>query len=155
MSSFKLYKPRPIRFVELWNMSDWNIKIYRIYESEEIWNDAYESIAKQIASDEMQKLAGNAEVHKIGFLTIHLASMFNQIIFDYWARENELRHLVYKANADAPTSFENITASGEAFCVWELKVIGHERKAWIKYVLKKSEGPDWESYFGAMLDGEY
>jgi hypothetical protein len=153
MTIFTEYKPRQIKFVELWTFEDWKIKIYCIYESENLWNDGYIDIAKSLAETEIKKLSGESSNHKTGFLTIHIASMFNQIIFDWWAHQNELRHIVFKANADTLESFRNITSSGEAFCIWELNVIAHERESWIRNILENYPNPNFESYYADRLNG--
>lgn len=112
MEYFKEYKPGPIRFIELWESNDWKIKFYGIYEHESMWKDSYLKIAKDLAGSELAKVMDNN--YRIGFITIHVAAMFNQIIIDWWANENELRHLVFKAEASTPEEFKNITSSGEA-----------------------------------------
>ena len=89
----------------------------------------------------------------LGFVTIHQAEAFNQIIVDWWEHNNELRHRVFKAQPHAPLDFTEITASGEAFCVWELAVICHERKAWMRHVLNGA--PDAQAYLGDTLSGEF
>jgi hypothetical protein len=150
MRPFKKYKPRPIRFIELWTFNKWTIKIYTIYEEENDWKETYLGSAKEIAQKVLSLL--EKDHYKIGFITIHIAKMFNQIIIDWWAQENELRHLVFKANTNTPANFKNITSSGEAFCIWELGVIGHERTAWIENVLKNEAGPDFNGYLHQVLN---
>jgi hypothetical protein len=63
-----------------------------------------------------------------------------------------LRHIVFKANAESSKTFDNITHTGEAFCIWELKVIGHERDAWIRHILEQNEKPDFIRYYEDVLD---
>ncbi len=150
MGEFTRYKERSIGFIEIWNFEQWRIKIYKICEEEFYWNEDYLDIAKSIAQKELLKISDHN--YKIGFIVIHIAKMFNQIILDWWANENELRHLVFKASADKPAVFENITSTGEAFCIWELRVIEHERHAWIKNVLKNSERPHFADYCSEVLN---
>jgi hypothetical protein len=78
--------------------------------------------------------------------------MFNQIIVDWWERDNELRHRVFKALPDTPLKFEDITATGEAFCTWELRVLSFERDAWIDTMLVNANGPDIEGYLSRRLN---
>jgi hypothetical protein len=150
--TFHTHTPRHIQFIELWTFYPWKIKIYSICESEDLWDAGYINIAKSIAESQIRKLPKTTEHHNSAFLTIHIARMFNQIIFDWWAQENELRHLVFKAKPESPLSFVDITHTGEAFCVWELKVIGHERGAWMKHVLQRHERPDFIGYYEDVLD---
>lgn len=88
----------------------------------------------------------------LGFTVIHQAEMFNQIIIDWWERENELRHHVFKADPEAPTDFQNITSTGEAFCVWEIKVIGFERDAWLRHMIDSEGNPAPEAYLKTRLN---
>jgi hypothetical protein len=97
-----------------------------------------------------------AERYGVAFVTVHQADLFNQIIVDWWERVNELRHRVFKADPGSPTEFREITASGEAFCVWELKVIAHERDAWTE--LLQSSLPleaRMQSYLASCLHGAF
>lgn len=134
------YQTRPIRFLELWQDSGWNVKIYGISSLAETPDPRFISIAKEIALKTLQNTATDGSHYGIAFVTIHHAEMFNQIIVDWWERVNELRHRVFKATRESPFTFEEITASGEAFCVWELRVIGFERDAWVDLVLKNGDG---------------
>jgi hypothetical protein len=150
MYEFNPYRPRPVRFVELWSPDEWQVKIYSIVEKGEFVDDPYVLKAKEIAIETLGKRSPETH-HGCAFVTIHIASMFNQIIVDWWAKENELRHLVFKADQKAPDNFANITCSGEAFCVWELKVIGFERDAWIEHVLER-DPPSIDNYLTARLN---
>ena len=149
---FTAYKSRPIRFLELWEHEGWKIKIYGICSLAEKPQSRFVKIAKEIAAENLPVPALGNDRYGVAFVTIHQARMFNQIILDWWGRENELRHHVFKANAETPYSFKNITVSGEAFCVWELRVIGFERDAWLNAVLKNSGAPNIEKYLNLRLN---
>ena len=129
------HKKRPIRFLELCEFDGWKIKFYGICSLAEFPDAKCIKIAKQIAGKTLPSPAITDSRYGIAFITIHQAEMFNQIIIDWWERVNELRHRVFKAEAQSPFDFTEITATGEAFCVWELRVIGFERDAWVDNVL--------------------
>lgn len=133
------YKPRPIRFLELWEHAGWKVKFYGISSPAERPEAKFLDIAKKIASETLPKPPLTDSRYGAAFVTIHQAEMFNQIIVDWWERVNELRHHVFKSMPDQPDYFQDITAGGEAFCIWELRVIGFEREAWIKAVLKNTD----------------
>ncbi|NAY93385.1 hypothetical protein GTQ34_15855 [Muricauda sp. JGD-17] len=137
--------------MELWKFQFWSFKIYIISELGIEWDSKYILIAKEIVKSEIPKIEKEDEHHRTGFITIHLAKSFNQIIFDWWASENELRHLVFKAYPEDPFDFKNITSSGKAFCIWELKVIGFERDSWCNHILKKVH-PSFDKYINEVLD---
>jgi hypothetical protein len=152
LSTFEEYRPRRICFLELWTFDGWKIKVYNICEKESDWNKDFIAVAKSIAKTKIRGPEGGKSNHRIGFLTIHLAKQFNQIIFDWWACQNELRHFVFKAENDNQT-FENITSSGEAFCIWELRVIQHERDSWVRNILRNPIGSDFIAYYDDVFYG--
>ena len=149
---FRKHIKRPIQCLELWKDSKWTIKVYCITQPENNVDRNFISIAKQIASQEIIKVNEKDEHYYSAFLTIHIAEQFNQIIFDWWAKENELRHKVFKAEAGTPTKFTDITHTGEAFCIWELKVIAFERDAWMKHIIMKDDKPSFEEYYCTTLN---
>lgn len=144
---------RPIRFIELWTTNQWKIKIYYITEFGMELDESFITIAKNIAENEIAKITPSHNHHHSAFLTIHISGpfVFNQIIFDWWAEENELRHLVFKAEPNDPKNFVNITSTGKAFCIWELKIIGFERDSWMENILL-NENPSLEKYYSDVLN---
>jgi hypothetical protein len=108
-------------------------------------------IAKNLAENEITLAEKQNIHHHAGILIIHLADSFNQIVFDWWAKENELRHKVFKAESHAPFNFIDITFTGEAFCVWEIKVIAFERDQWLQHILLPHL-PAEARYFDAQLN---
>lgn len=140
LKEFKLnHKKRPIRYLELAEINGWNVKFYGICSLNEFPDDKFIEIAKQIAEENLPTPAINNSRYGIAFVTIHQAEMFNQIIIDWWERVNELRHRVFKSEPESPFDFKDITETGEAFCVWELRVIGFERDAWVQTVLSNDK----------------
>ena len=146
------HTPRPIRFLDLWTMDGWRVKCYGICERAEAPDPPLIEVAKELARDVLPQPAQTPDRYGVAFVTIHQAAMFNQIVVDWWARVNELRHHVFKALPDDPTDFYDITETGEAFCVWELRVIGFERQAWLDHVLVNPDGADLPRYLGAHLN---
>jgi len=145
------YSPRTIQFLELWEHEGWRMKVYAISEGGEKPHREFVKMAHSLASRTLPA-AGTPNCHGLGFIVIHIADMFNQIIVDWWERSNELRHHVFKAEANHPLHFDEITASGEAFCVWELRVIGYEREAWLDTVLDSLDGPEAATYLRRRLN---
>ena len=45
-----------------------------------------------------------------------------------------------------------MTATGPAACVWDLRVIGFERDAWLSKVLRNPSGPDIDAYLSERLN---
>jgi hypothetical protein len=152
-SAFGDYHVRSIRFLELWRWADWKIKLYGICEQAGEADGHFIQIAKSIATTQIWESASGTSNRGAGFLTIHIARSFNQIIFDWWACQNELRHLVFKSLKGKRQLFEDITATGEAFCIWELAVIQHERNSWVSHILRNPSGPDFNAYYKDVLNG--
>jgi len=148
------YKSRPVRFLKLCEVGAWRVKMYGISSLGETPAPEFIKVAEDIALRTLPQPALNRSRYGIAFVTIHQAEMFNQIIVDWWEHVNELRHHVFKAYPERPYSFEEITASGEAFCIWELRVIGFERDARVDSVLKNSAGKALDDYLNRRLDAD-
>ena len=78
----KRHTKRPIRYIEQWEHGDWRMKIYGISQDGEYPEDLLIQIAKDIAAGLLPAPALTAERYGLGFLVIHQAEMFNQIIID-------------------------------------------------------------------------
>lgn len=146
------YRPKAIRFLELWKDDGWEIKVYGISAINAEVEHRLLEIGKATARWALPRPPIAADRYGVACLTIHPSVLFNQIIVDWWERNNELRHRVFKAAPETPYEFEDITATGEAFCTWELRVLGFERQAWIDNMLVNPDGPDIEKYLSRRLD---
>jgi len=151
-STFDSYQTRAVRFLTLWESDGWKVKLYGISSLAEAPEPRLIELAKGIASRTLPAPATDESRYGVAFVTVHQALLFNQIIVDWWERINELRHRVFKAESQTPYSFEEITSSGEAFCTWELRVIGFERDAWVQLVLKRRDFPGINDYLDCRLN---
>jgi hypothetical protein len=150
-----IFQPHPhkaVRFLELWEADGWRVKVYGISRVGTTVDDELLAVAKSIAQRTLPRPAVGDERYGVACLTIHPSPLFTQVLVDWWERQNELRHHVFKAEPAAPRSFVDITASGEAFCVWELSVLGFEATAWRQAVLWNPTGPDLARYLASRLD---
>lgn len=145
------HRTRPIRFIKLWHNEGWRTKLYGISETSEVPDQRCLDAALKIAACTLPQPAVSQQRYGVAFVTVHQARMFNQVIVDWWERQNELRHRVFKAEPEAPYEFKEITETGEAFCVWELGVLAFERRAWLDFILCPTSGPDWAGYLGHVL----
>lgn len=143
---------RPIRFLGLQSIGEWQVKLYGISSLAEKLAPEFTPIALKLALKCLPQPAITETRYGVAFVTIHHAEAFNQIIVDWWEHNNELRHRVFKALPSDPMSFNDITPTGEAFCVWELAVICHEREAWLRQVL--GETPNVEGYLEDVMSGD-
>lgn len=129
------YKPRSIRFLSLEEISCWRVKLYGIRDVDDEPEGELLAVARAIAGRTLPQPPVTPARPGCALVIVHQAAAFNQILVDWWEAENELRHHVFKAPPRAPTQFDDITATGEAFCVWELRILAHEREAWIRHAL--------------------
>lgn len=147
----KPHQTRPIRFLQYLFHEEWTAKIYGICQDDERPGEMLLQRAQEITRQILPTPGITAERYALAFVIIHQARLFNTILIDWWERDNELRHRVFRAYPEAPLAFEEITASGEAACVWELRILAFEREAWMKHILRKVPGPDWDGYLDEQL----
>ena len=145
---------RPVRFLELWRNGGWAVKMYGISTEDERPPPMLVDTAREIAVSCLPHPPLTEERYGTAFVIVHEApAFFNTVIVDWWERVNELRHHVFRAQPEAPTRFHEITASGEAACVWELRVQAFEREAWLLHVLQNEGGPDLDGYLAQGFSG--
>jgi hypothetical protein len=145
------YQPRPIRFLELWQEAEWRLKVYGIAYQRPLPRPELLEAAKRVARPRL--LSANGQRHYgVGFLGVHDGRGANFVFVDYWADENELHHHVYVSPADDPVALDYVTPTGLVACVWDLRVLGFERQAWVDTVLANPAGPDVEQYLLRRLN---
>ncbi len=77
----------------------------------------------------------------------------NFVFLDWWEHENELHHHVFFSPGDRPKELRPATSDDPIACVWDLRVIAHERQVWIRHVLAP-ETLDFDAYLADTLNGE-
>lgn len=146
------YSPRPIRFMELWQESGWQIKIYGIAYDRELPRAELLDAAKNVARERLAQVPSDMSTYGVGFLGVHDGRGVNFVFLDWWAEENELHHHVYVSPKDRPSAFTYVTPSGLTACVWDLRVMCFERQAWLDSVLKNPHGPNLGMYLESRLN---
>lgn len=147
------YKPRTIRFLELWEASGWQLKVYGIAYGRPLPRPELVTAAKRVAHQRLLESASNQKNYGMGFLGVHDGRTANFVFVDWWAEENELHHHVYVSPTDKPEMLEYVTPTGLVACVWDLRVLSFERQTWIDTVLK-NPNPDSEAYLQTRLEEE-
>lgn len=148
------YRPRSIRFLDLWRIDGWRLKAYGIIYAKGSVARALVDAAFRVASERLREGASRTNHHGVGFVGIHQGRTGNFVFVDWWADENELHHHVYVSPSADPSNLEYKTPTGLTACAWDLFLIGFERDAWVRHVLQESESPDLEGYLGARLNGD-
>ena len=145
------YKPRPIRFLELFEPAGWKLKVYGITAEGERPADELISAAKRTVEGKLGDLTDGVDHYGVGFLGIHAGRGINFVFVDWWADENELHHHVWTSPGSAPTELEYRGVAGAIACVWDAYLIGFERDAWVETVLRNPAGPDLGAYLERRL----
>jgi hypothetical protein len=143
---------RPISYLGLHDTNQWRLKLYGIAGKGTQVAQVLVELAKTIAAQSLPTPSVTLARYGVGFVIIHEAHAFNTVVVDWWEKVNELRHHVFRAASDSTESFAEITSSGEAVCVWEMRVQAFEREAWLRSVLEAPEGPDLAAYLGDRLN---
>jgi hypothetical protein len=148
------YRPRPIRFQEVWTIGKLRLKAYAIClpgerVSPALWLAAREAVTAGLESEPTEQ-----RTHGAGFVTVHQGVGENQVNLDLWINENELLHRVWVTPSGNPPRLAPPPPDHNSMCVWEVYVQSFERHAWIAYVLDNPDGPDMGSYFTARLDAD-
>jgi hypothetical protein len=147
------YKPRPIRFLELWREAGWSVKVYGIAYNRPLPRPEVIEAGMAVARPHLTEATASAPGgYRTGYLGIHDGRGANFVFFDFWADENELHHHVYVSPTDRPGEWEYVTPSGLIACVWDLRVMCFERQAWVDCVLANPEGPDVAAYLATRLN---
>lgn len=150
------YEPRPVRFLEMWQPGDWQIKVYGISARQERPPASLVAVAKELALKELPIPAVTGNRYGVGFLIVHQGGDGNYVLVDWWVGENMLKNHVFAAPTGRfePEDFRYVTPTGLCACVWELHVMHFERTAWVTSVLKREGGPDLEEYLLQRFSGE-
>lgn len=147
--SFAPYIPRRTRFIELFELVGWKVKLYGITLDPSTDTSRAVSALKSVVESCLPQPAHTSARYGAAFAIFHTARDANYFLVDWWTEENVLQHRLYRAPLDEPHAHEDFAPSGAVACVWELRVIEYERDAWVKHVLSHGENPDLASYFAA------
>ena len=148
------YQPRPIRFLDLWHVDDWRIKLYGIAYARPQPRPELVAAAQRIASQHLRSLPSGLRHYHLGFLGVHDGRTSNFVFLDFWADENELHHHVFVSPTAQPDQFTYVTPTGLSACVWDLRLQAFERDAWVAHVLQQSAAPDFDGYLAATLNAD-
>jgi len=146
------YAAREIRFLELWAPTGWRIKCYGIAHPERAMpKDIVLGAVKELLLPRLPD-PDDKDHHGVGFLIVHVAREAVFVLLDLWTGENMLRQHLFASELDAQTEFRDLGPSRLMACVWEMRVQGHERQAWIDTVLNNPAGPDLPAYLSRRLN---
>lgn len=146
------YEPRPVRFLELWTIHGWRLKLYGISHNRPSPRSELIETAKAITTMRLRERPTGHAHYSVGFLGIHDGRGENQIFLDFWVNENELIHWYWISTPENPADLYVPSEDHNSVCVWDLMVQCFERQAWLDCVLANPKGPDFEAYLQRRLD---
>jgi hypothetical protein len=153
VSLSEAYKKREIRFLALWKMQDWQVKVYGIvHHSRRMPDEGLQDAVKVLALNRLSKLEASQH-YGVAFVIIHLARETDIIAIDWWTWENVLQQALFIGPPNRPDELNDVTSSGLMACVWELRIHNFESLAWMKDVLSNEHGPDLDGYLGKQFNG--
>lgn len=152
MKKINAYKPRPIRFLELYRHDAWVLKIYSIsYKNERLKKEDVE-LAKSYLNEWLLKSAAyRLETYNIATLILHEFKGGCFAVINWWTDDNMLQNFVYLKKQNE-RHFILYSDNGMTSCVWEMAIWWHERNAWVKHILMQNENPDFSAYLSEQLN---
>jgi len=148
------YEPRPIRFLDLWRVDGWRIKLYGIAYARPQPRPELVAAAQRVAAQQLRALPAGLPHYQLGFLGVHDGRTSNFVFLDFWADENELHHHVFVSPTAHPGDLACVTSTGLSACVWDLRLQAFERDAWVAHVLQCGASPDFDGYLATTLNAD-
>ena len=147
----ELYKPRPIRSLDLLQRDGWQLKAYAVtYGPDGLQRGLYDE-GMALAWDDLPRPAVSARRPGIGFVIFHQGRRWHYLVLNWWDNENEYFNRVYVRRRDAAEVWRRAGA-GEAACVWDLQIVWFEREAYVRHVLAPHDGPHLDRYLRERLN---
>ena len=151
----KAYQPRTIRFSEIIQVNEWNVKVYTIAKTgasnhPEFYKNAVAKLPEWLVLNN----SFDASHEKMAFLILHAGTEGFFSLINWWVGKNMLNTHVFITEPEQPHQFKKISGDGLFACIWELEVINHERISWTNYIIKQALSPDYNAYLRDQYNGE-
>ena len=133
------------------------LKWYELRPEEYVVSDALERQSRErIRADVLERRIDFGST--MGFVILHVAgatSNVGMLIVSTWRNCNEIWETVYLKDLLKNGRYERYERSGHlpTYCVWELGVVCHERKAFTKYLLSARDSDAASAYFADCYSG--
>jgi hypothetical protein len=149
VSVFQPYEPRPLDFLGVETVSGFRLKAYAIrFGGAELDKDRFAG-GWALARAALPQPAVAASRPGLGFAILHQGRTGDYFVLGWWDRENELPLHVFVRDSNGWRP----AANGESVCVWDLRLIWHEREAYVRTMLAGSPC-DEAAYLAANIHGE-
>lgn len=148
------YRPRPIRFLDLWDIRGVRLKVYSIAAAGGTARQALVEAARAAVEEHLRDRPTRQAHYGVGFVGVHDGRTENQVFLDRWVNDNELLHDYWVSPVDRPAMLARPGADHNSVCVWDLAVQCFERGAWLECVLADPRGPDLEAYLARRMHAD-
>jgi hypothetical protein len=143
------YQNRQIQFLELFTEQGWQLKVYSILHPDKTLSLELIQVAKETALEFLPD-ASEPGNYGVGFISVHQGKSYDFVTVGYWNYSTELRHQTYMRPSSADVTLEALTASELSSDVWDIRLLGFEREAWVEVL--KAGNPKVESYIAKRLN---
>jgi len=148
LSGYVPYRPRRVSFRGVRVREGYSIKMYTIVHDDSPLVAEHFADGLALARAELPQPPNADGRPGVGFLILHQGRGVDYVVLAWWDRENELplRIFIRDETAWRPAR------GGESVCVWDLRVIWHEREAYVSTVLSGRDGAI-DDYLARSLEG--
>jgi hypothetical protein len=146
-SDFVRYRPRPARCLGVRDVAGYRLKTYSILYGDRPLDPERFERGMARAAEELPRPALAAGRPGVGFVIVHQGRTGDYLVLGWWDGENELPLRVFVCDGEAWRP----ARGGEGACVWDLRVVWHEREAYVATVLAGGTADD---YLGRAFDGD-
>lgn len=146
---YRPYEPRRVSFLGLEELSGYRLKSYGIVCGEAAFERERFAAGLALAARDLPAPASAPGRPGVGFVLLHQGRGVDYLILAWWDRENELPVRVF-VREDAGW---RPARGGEGLCVWDLRVLWHEREAYVNTLLAGADRDRTAEYLAWKLDG--
>ena len=141
------YHPRPVTSYGLETLNGWQTKVYGLAVEGAPSADLVQA-ARLIAAEVLPASPADGAA----FVIAHQARPACFVLVYWWATPVDLCLRYFRAPLDQPTKLDPLPENS-AGCVWELAVMDHERRAWVRHMLT-GDTADLAAYLDAAPAAE-
>jgi hypothetical protein len=147
--SFEPYSPRRVSFTGVRQIQGFAIKVYSIVYGDCTFSADVFEVGLLAASEELPQPVATTGRPGVGFAILHQGRTGDYVILGWWDNQNELPLRIFVRGAEGWRS----ATGGESVCVWDLRVVWHEREAYVVTILSGKGVRQDEAYLSWGLDG--
>ncbi len=148
---FTPYAPRRLSFLGTRVINRFQLKCYSLQYGDGPFDYPKFEPGLSLAVSQLPSPAKTDGRPGVGFIVMHQGRTGDYLILGWWDRENELplRVFVREETTWRPA------VGGESLCVWDLRVLWHEREAYVATILggDGTNAGAVEAYLNSRLDG--